>query len=155
MSAEIVDLALVRAQRTTKGLSRSPVMTGNGPVMTLGGEPVVLPSAHGEALAAVKASFLFWTGSSGTRYVHTVYNLFECPPVAAANYILVKRHTDGRRTVISIGRAMHDAGSLNLAEIRLRSAQLGANEVHVHLLADDQSQSQQIEADLRGALVVA
>ena len=117
--------------------------------------PAASFSGQMQPLHEIKAPFLFWTGASGTRYVHSVYNLFECPPVGSANYILVKRHSDGRRTVISIGRALHGAGSMNLAEIRLRSAQLGANEVHVHLLADDQNQSQWIEADLRGSLVVA
>ena len=46
-------------------------------------------------------------------------------------------------------------GTLNLAEIRLRSAQLGANEVHIHLLAGSTAQSQLIETDLRGSLALA
>ena len=137
MSAEIIDLAQARAKRAISAPTKAPAPVG-GVVQTAG-----------------KAPFLFWTGVSGTSYVHSVYNLFECPPVEAANYILVKRHIDGQRTVISIGRAIHAIGTLNLAEIRLRSAQLGANEVHVHLLADDTTQSQQIEADLRGSLVMA
>ena len=137
MSAEIIDLAQARAKRAISAPTKAPVLV-SGVVQTAG-----------------KAPFLFWTGVSGTSYVHSVYNLFECPPVEAANYILVKRHIDGQRTVISIGRAIHAIGTLNLAEIRLRSAQLGANEVHVHLLADDTTQSQRIEADLRGSLVMA
>jgi len=105
--------------------------------------------------AVFKTPFLFWTGASGTRYVHSVYNLFDCPPVEGANYILVKRHSNGQRTVISIGRATNEAATLNLAEIRLRSAQLGANEVHIHLLAGSLTQSQHIESDLRGSLALA
>ena len=137
MSAEIIDLAEVRAKRALSAPTSALAPIGDV-VQTAG-----------------KAPFLFWTGASGTSYVHSVYNLFECPPVEAANYILVKRHINGQRTVISIGRAIHAIGTLNLAEIRLRSAQLGANEVHVHLLADDTTQSQRIEADLRGSLVMA
>jgi hypothetical protein len=143
-SAVIIDLAHERMKRATLAASA---------IITLG-------QLNGSQQFASQAThpatpFLFWTGASGTRYVHTVHNLFECPPVAAANYILVKRHSDGNRTVISIGRAAHEAGTLNLAEIRLRSAQLGANEVHVHLLAGSASQSQDIEADLRRSLAVA
>ena len=137
MSAEIIDLAVVRAGRAAKLLA-----------------PASYPQPEGLA-AAEKAPFQFWTGASGTRYVHSIYNLFECPPVEAANYVLVKRHDGGRRTVLSIGRASNATATLNLAEIRLRSAQLGANEVHVHLLADSNTESQQIEADLRLSLVIA
>ena len=138
MSAEIVDLASFRATRVIKGVATA--------VLNL--PPVGIVSAD-------KPPFLFWTGASGTRYVHSVYNLFDCPPVEGANYILVKRHSDGHRTVVSIGRALSETGTLNLADIRLRSAQLGANEVHIHLLADDQAQSQRIETDLRRSLAMA
>lgn len=141
MSAVIVDLALERSKRPGK---YSPAM---------GGAPVAASNTFEAGRGA--APFLFWTGASGTRYVHSVYNLFDCPPVEGANYILVKRHSNGQRTVISIGRATHEAATLNLAEIRLRSAQLGANEVHIHLLAGSLSQSQHIEFDLRGSLALA
>jgi hypothetical protein len=140
MSAVIVDLALARAQRT------KPAAAGSS-----------LPALfHGlSSRAPGKPPFQFWTGASGTRYVHTIYNLFECPQVDAGNYILVKRHTGGQRTVLSIGRAAHTVASLNLADIRQRSAELGANEVHIHLLADSSAESCNIEADLRGSLVTA
>lgn len=135
MSAMIVDLALVRAQR----------------------RPALQPSLQSAPRSVLSRAspFLFWTGASGTRYVHSIYNLFECPPVDVGNYILVKRHSDGRRTVLSIGRAAHAVPSLNLAELRQRSAELGANEVHIHLLAGSTTQSQTIEADLRRSLVTA
>ncbi len=113
------------------------------------------PNAAARANAANGAAFQFWTGVSGARYVHSVYHLFECPPVEAANYVLVKRHESGHRTVMAIGRAVNTAPSLNLAEIRQRASQLGANEVHVHLLAQGQDDSVRIEADLRGSLVLA
>lgn len=146
MSAEVVDLALFRARRASKLLAADPSSKSHDPYpqSTTSPEPSTL-----------KSQFLFWTGASGTRYVHSIYNLFECPPVQTANYILVKRHSDGHRTVVSIGRAANTADTINLAEIRFRSAQLGANEVHVHLLADNSMQSLQIEADLRGSLVTA
>ena len=146
MCAEIVDLALFRAKRAVK------IVTG---ARSANGTHAQSSLAHTGIAPADKTPFLFWTGASGTRYVHSVYNLFDCPPVEGANYILVKRHSNGHRTVVSIGRATSETGTLNLAEIRLRSAQLGANEVHIHLLADSSAQSQLIETDLRRSLAMA
>lgn len=133
MSAQIVDLAQYRLQRLAPAAAEA-----------------FLPSQ-----TPLAAPFQFWTGASGTRYVHSIYNLFECPPVEEANYILVKRHRDGRRTVLSIGRVAHAAPSVNLATVRQRAAELNANEVHIHLLAGGANASQLIETDLRGALVIA
>ena len=137
MSAEIVDFAQFRLRRELP-----PQAVIEAPMALAVTEPSQAP-------------FQFWTGASGTRYVHSIYNLFECPPVDAANYILVKRHRDGQRTVLSIGRVLHASASMNLADVRQRSAELGANEIHVHLLADSKSASQQIEADLKRSIVIA
>lgn len=93
--------------------------------------------------------FHFWIGASGRRYVHTIYSLVECPTLPAGNYILAHRDTEGRRIVLAVGRVGNAAASLNLAEIRRRGAQLGANEVHVHLLAANAKLSRLIESDLR------
>lgn len=97
--------------------------------------------------------FHFWSGASGQRYVHSVYDLIDCPEVPAANFLLVRRDGIGRRTVLAIGHLTHDASSLNLAEIRHRGARLGANEVHVHLLATSPQQRRVIELDLRAAQI--
>jgi hypothetical protein len=78
----------------------------------------------------------FWRGASGKRYVHSVYSLIECPPLPKAMYLLVHRNKDGQRQVLHIGCGQSDAPTLNLARIRQRGAQLGANEVHVHFLAE-------------------
>ncbi|MCC7253028.1 hypothetical protein [Hyphomicrobium sp.] len=93
--------------------------------------------------------FHFWSGASGQRYVHTVYDLFECPEVPAANFLLVRRDASGHRSVLAIGHLKHNAGSLNLAELRHRGARLGANEVHVHLLAPSAHERRVVELDLR------
>lgn len=103
--------------------------------------------------AADADRFHFWTGASGKRYVHTVYDLLECPVLPAGNYVLVRREPDGQRTVLSIGRVGSSAHSLNLAEIRQRGAELGADEVHVHLLAETAKQSRLVEFDLRGSQI--
>lgn len=93
--------------------------------------------------------FQFWSGASGERYIHTLYSLIECPEVPRATYLLIRRDGAGRRRVLSIGRTTHAAPSLNLAEIRQRGAQLGANEVHVHFLSDSERQRSIVEFDLR------
>lgn len=93
--------------------------------------------------------FQFWRGASGERYIHTLYGLIECPEVPRATYMLVRRDAAGRRRVLFIGRASNDAPSLNLAEIRQRGAQLGANEVHVHFVAESERQRNIVEFDLK------
>jgi hypothetical protein len=133
MAAEIISLADYRSGRNAVG--------------DLGVASAVQPGA-----ANLADRFQFWSGASGRRYVHTVYSLFECPAIPAGNYILIHRDAEGRRLVLAVGRVGHSATSLNLAEIRRRGAALGANEVHVHLLAPNAKLSRFIESDLRSGL---
>ena len=91
----------------------------------------------------------FWRGASATRYVHTVYSLIECPPLPRALYLLVHRNKEGRREVLHIACGENDAPTLNLARVRQRGAQLGANEVHVHFLAETEAQRRLVTCDLR------
>ncbi|MCK9911347.1 hypothetical protein MXD81_19505, partial [Microbacteriaceae bacterium K1510] len=65
MVARIIKLAVYRAQRT---LAQEEM-------------------AQRAARADEAARFHFWTGASGKRYVHSVYELVECPPLPAANYV--------------------------------------------------------------------
>jgi len=133
MSARIIELAAFRAQRSQK--------------------------SEAQAVSEKKANganrFHFWTGASGKRYVHTVYELLECPPLPAANYVLVRREPGARRKVLAIGRVGNAAASLNLAEIRQRGAELGADEVHVHLLAETAKLAKLVEFDLRTGQIEA
>lgn len=131
MSAEIIRLADVRARRS--GLPADDH------------EPAVAPANESGA------RFHFWTGATGRRYVHTVYSLFDCPPLEAANYVLVRREGRAKRSILAIGRLTNEIPSLNLAEIRQRAATLGADEVHVHLLATSMQEAQAVEVDLRTA----
>lgn len=93
--------------------------------------------------------FHFWAGASGKRYIHTVYRLTECPPISAGNYVLVRRAEDGSRVLLGVGRAEQAAPSLNLADIRQKGASVGANEVHIHLLAENAKQMKLVEFDLK------
>ena len=129
MSAEIIWLADVRTRRTSKEASQpfedaAPTVSENPP------------------------RFHFWTGASGKRYVHTVYSLFDCPAIEDANYILVRRTNKAARTVLAIGRLRNQNASLNLAEIRQHASALGADEVHVHLLAASEQEALAVEEDL-------
>ena len=81
-----------------------------------------------------------WRGASGRRFTHAVYSLVGCPAPLAASYVLVQRGGDGRRRVLAVGRTICEAASLNLAAIRLQGARLGANEVHIHALAETDSE---------------
>lgn len=134
MSAEIIQLADFRV--------RGGVLPGQVPGQAHAFENHAFES---------QTRFHFWTGATGRRYVHTVYSLFDCPPVGVANYVLARREGKTQRSVLAIGRLSSDAPSLNLAEIRQRAATVGADEVHIHLLATSDLESQAVEVDLRTA----
>ena len=110
--------------------------------------PAVRPAAP--ALDNV-ARCQYWRGASGRRYLHSVYTLIGCPALPRANYILVRRHDDGSRTPLSFGQTKDDAISLNLAHLRHQGARLGANEVHIHLLAETPEERAHVEGDLTEA----
>lgn len=133
MGARIIQLSEIRALRrgpASETQSRKP-------------EPRLIERFH------------FWGGASERRYVHTVYDLLECPELSGGTFILARRDESGRREVLSIGRLLHASGSLNLAEIRQRGANLGANEVHVHLLAATDHEMKLVEFDLRAGQLAA
>lgn len=96
-------------------------------------------------------AFHYWRGASGHRYLHSVYSLIGCPALPQTNYILVKRHEDGTRTALLFGQTRDEAASLNLAHLRHEGAKRGANEVHIHLLAEGTVERDAVEADLMGA----
>ncbi|MGI8725766.1 MAG: hypothetical protein ACR2J1_10565 [Methyloceanibacter sp.] len=103
------------------------------------------------AEAGFAQAFHYWRGASGHRYLHSVYSLIGCPALPQANYILVRRHEDGTRTPIAFGETKDDAISLNLAHLRHKGAKLGANEVHIHLLAETAVDRARVENDLTAA----
>jgi hypothetical protein len=94
-----------------------------------------------------------WRGASGNGYPHRVYSLIACPPLPAASYLLVRRDDLGRRTVLRVGLGRSDVPTLNLAQVRQRGAQLGANEVHVHFGATDDDERRLVACDLRAGLL--
>jgi hypothetical protein len=95
--------------------------------------------------------FHYWRGASGRRYLHSVWSLIGCPALPQANYILVRRHEDGSREALAFGQTRDDAITLNLAHLRHEGAKRGANEVHIHLLAETAEERGTVEADLIAA----
>src|SRR5262245_1740693 len=93
-----------------------------------------------------------WRGASGRSYAHSVYSLIACPPLPVASYVLVRRDQRGRRTALRVGFGQSDAPTLNLAQVRQRGAQLGANEVHVHFTAASDDERRLVACDLRAGL---
>ena len=89
-----------------------------------------------------------WAGASGKQYQHLVYGLIECPLAPKANYVLTRRDADGRTTILKVGRTSHDAPTLNRAQMRHEAALLGANEVHLHVLAKTEAERILIEFDI-------
>lgn len=90
----------------------------------------------------------YWRGASGLRYLHTVYPLLDCPAVPRATYILARSAPDGSRLPLAVGQTVAEAESLNLAHLRQRAARLGANEVHLHFLAEQPEDRAAVEEDL-------
>lgn len=101
------------------------------------------------AEAAFDQAFHYWRGASSRRYLHSVYTLVGCPALPQANYILVRRHEDGTREALAFGDTKEDAMTLNLAHLRHKGAKIGANEVHIHLLADTEQGRKFVKADLK------
>jgi len=96
--------------------------------------------------------FEFWSGATGTCYVHSVFRLTDCPELPAANIILVSRDGNGHAHVRHVGQTTEASPSVNLAAIRQRASQLSASEVHVHFLGQTPRERSMIAFDLESAL---
>lgn len=114
-----------------------------------------LPGTRGNSVAEAwneLQKFRFWTGASGRRYVHTVYSLRECPEIANAVYLLVRTSPNGESEVVRVSQTESSSESLNLAQIRYHAARLGANEVHIHMIAETPACRQLADIDLRASI---
>jgi len=118
-------------------------LAGRSDRLTLANEPALVCRE-----AQVEQSFHYWRGESGQRYLHTVFPLIDCPLMAAVNYILVYCDADGVRRPLDVGRTTGASESLNLARLRRRAALMGANEVHLHFMAETAAERQRVEADV-------
>ncbi|MGI9371452.1 MAG: hypothetical protein ACR2OJ_03070 [Hyphomicrobiales bacterium] len=101
-----------------------------------------------------KERFQYWQGASGHRYICSIYAPHSCPPLPGAVYIAVKREEDGARSARAVGRfaSFFDTGVGNAQSLARKA---GANEIHVHLLAEDDSNAERTVRDLKKALAPA
>ena len=90
--------------------------------------------------------FWYWRGISGRRYIHSIYAADSCPPLPGAVYVAVRRMGNGREA-LAVGRfpSFLDAFSST-------AAGLAADEIHVHLLARNETDAKAVLTDLAGAL---
>ncbi len=110
-------------------------------------------SFRGGLADLLEQPFHYCRGRDGRRYLHTVFSLIHCPELPKANYVLVHRDAEGRRTPLAVGQTTEDSGSLNLARLRWIGARLRANEIHLYLLAETPQERQAVENDLRASLL--
>ena len=116
--------------------------------MLIHGTPLQIPFSGG---TETEPGFWYWHGASGRRYIHSVYSPDACPPLPGAVFLAVRR-LGTLRTVLGAGR-FAGLGDVNIAvESTLHWRDLGANEIHVHLLGRDDREAQSIAADLTAAL---
>ncbi len=95
--------------------------------------------------------FWFWRGASGRRYIHSVYDLSRLPPLPGAVYVAARRLSPRRREAVACGVLPRTAGR-ELRRLLEELARLGAEEVHVHLLAASPREARRTRDDLRAAL---
>jgi hypothetical protein len=94
--------------------------------------------------------FWYWQGASGQSYIHSIYPIGSCPPLAGAVFILVKG-LGGNRVALSVGCLPAQADRL-AGQVTPMVDAGEATEIHVHLLARSDAAVQAIVRDLRGAL---
>lgn len=95
--------------------------------------------------------FWYWRGASGRRYIHSVYPADACPPLPGAIYVAVRR-MGSLRIALGAGRfsVFWDLAAKDPVGEKL--TELGATEVHVHLLAENEEKACAIFADIEAAL---
>ena len=116
--------------------------------MLIHGTPLQIPFSGG---TETEPGFWYWHGASGRRYIHSVYSPDSCPPLPGAVFLAVRR-LGSLRTVLGAGR-FAGLWDVNIAtDSASHWRDLGANEIHVHLLSRDDGEARDIAADLSAAL---
>lgn len=93
---------------------------------------------------------IYWHGRSGRRYIHTIYSFAAWPGHSNANVLLVRRNANQSRDIIWAGQTGDIPGLTTDFGVLDRARKDGANEIHVHLLGDDEMMRQCIVEDLLG-----
>jgi hypothetical protein len=93
--------------------------------------------------------YRYWRGASGRRYVHTVFALNEWPDYTGALVLFVRGGTE----VLWIGQSSPLTGLFGEPGLLARMQAQGAEEIHVHLLAETRAERSAAERDLKAALL--
>jgi hypothetical protein len=114
--------------------------------MLIQGSPFKLSAAESD-MPGLSERFWYWQGASGRKYIHSVYDPENCPPLPGAVYVGVMRRGD-MRIAVSVGRflPLWEAHRSNLGSLSR------FDELHVHLLARAPGEAEQVCADLTLAL---
>ena len=99
--------------------------------------------------AAVGEKFHYWFGLSGDNYLHTVYAPGACPAIENASYIAVYRDPYGTRHVLDIGLLETKQQSGRAGRKTVNNRFSGANEIHLHLMAQTPCATAQVVTDLK------
>ena len=91
---------------------------------------------------------IYWHGRSGRKYIHTIYSFAAWPGHSNANILLVRRDSTDKREIIWAGQTGDIPGLTTDYGVLDRARKSGANEIHVHLLGDDELMRQCIVEDL-------
>ena len=115
-------------------------------MMQLLGFPISLSPSSSQT-SELAERFWYWQGASGRRYIHSVYQPQNCPPLPGAVFVGVKRRA-GERVAVCLGRFLPmESPSHHCA--RVLSPEL--DEIHVHLLAKNPGHAEAVLADLEAA----
>ncbi len=112
-----------------------PARSRNYPCLVTNGTPV-------------SRRFHYWTGASGARYLHSVFAIEETPVFDRAVFVIARRIDADRHDALAVGRFGEGAPAGYDAGLLARLAREGADEVHLHLLADSDWEAARIVADL-------
>ena len=96
--------------------------------------------------------FWYWSGKSGTRYIHSIYSPDACPPLPGAIYVTVQKLANGKRVAVEVGRFCEDWGYVQGLIDDHRVGFCDIDEIHVHLLAKSDDNADEVVKDIAGAI---
>ena len=97
--------------------------------------------------------FWYWRGVSGRRYIHSIYDPGQVPPLPGAIYVAARRVAPGRCEALACGVFPRTAGA-RMEHLLSALREKGAEEIHVHLLASSPADSLAVRDDLSACLGV-
>ncbi len=92
--------------------------------------------------------FWYWRGASGRSYIHSIYPADACPPLPGAVFVAAKRLPGGHRIALKAGRISPLWDVAGQATAEKTRQELGADEIHVHLLTESDRDAAFALADL-------